>query len=536
MLFGHELWRGPLAFIIAPLVMLLFAMGHTWRRLGWIWLGFIALVSLALYRGTIQSFLHQVFNESVPSHWGKTTYMTVVIVSFAIGPALLMFALAGKNFKHTQSVKSLWLRNVATWAGCLPLIIVITALVYNRAWDFGKQFEPPAGAARLSGLVPPVITNPFGDGPTFVLLPDGRLCSYTGLERIPLTVAQTDSTQPNRYEPNLRATTNSRGQFIGGSNWVAIATTHSELIGIKSDGSLWSVRWSEWAGPAGDPFPNLTGAPRPKGATLRQTGPKIERIGNESDWKAVAGGSLHFITLKRDGTIWGWGNNTHQQLGEGPKTFTNGPVRIGNESDWTNVFAGRDCSFGVKRDGSIWKWGARAQQSRENTVGSNPVKLDIEVKGARAITSETGYQNYDLILDERGTLWGIGNIFPWHLVGRNAYVAGTFKPGTPGRLPAPSSSAIAAAYQRGIAGIKPDGTLWDQDATDDRNAPIPLYREFGKRTDWIAVAIEWDSVLALAKDGTICRFGEPFKPRPWSELLAPIRRVTWSINLLDAAK
>jgi len=110
-----------------------------------------------------------------------------------------------------------------------------------------------------------------------------------------------------------------------------------------------------------------------------------------------------------------------------------------------------------------------------------------------------------------------------------------FKPGAPCRLPSPNSSAIAAAERRGIAGIKADGTLWDQDADDSRNDPVPLYREFGRRTDWIAIAVEWDSILALAKDGTICRFGEPFRPRPWRELLAPIRRVTWSVNLLDAA-
>ena len=46
---------------------------------------------------------------------------------------------------------------------------------------------------------------------------------------------------------------------------------------------------------------------------------------------------------------------------------------------------------------------------------------------------------------------------------------------------------------------------------------------------------DWGVDVALAKDGTLCRFGEP-RLSPGLELLAPTRRVTWSLNLLDAAK
>jgi hypothetical protein len=85
-----------------------------------------------------------------------------------------------------------------------------------------------------------------------------------------------------------------------------------------------------------------------------------------------------------------------------------------------------------------------------------------------------------------------------------------------------------------MAALKSDGSLWNQPVSRIYDEiSIPPVR-LGDRTDWIAVSKDWNSLLALARDGTICRFGEPdLEPKP--ELLAPTRRVTWSLNLLDAA-
>ena len=50
-LFGATLWQGPLVLFVGAGVMLLFAMGHTWRRLRWFWAGLLALIAVALLRG-----------------------------------------------------------------------------------------------------------------------------------------------------------------------------------------------------------------------------------------------------------------------------------------------------------------------------------------------------------------------------------------------------------------------------------------------------------------------------------------------------
>jgi hypothetical protein len=63
----------------------------------------------------------------------------------------------------------------------------------------------------------------------------------------------------------------------------------------------------------------------------------------------------------------------------------------------------------------------------------------------------------------------------------------------------------------------------------------PLSVRLGNRTDWLAEAYEWPAVIALAKDGTVCRFGKSFYSDDLENLLAPTRRCTWSVNLLDSA-
>ncbi|MEI2723804.1 MAG: hypothetical protein V9H26_09780 [Verrucomicrobiota bacterium] len=38
-------------------MMLLFAMGHSWRRLRWFWASLLALIAVALWLGDIQAML-----------------------------------------------------------------------------------------------------------------------------------------------------------------------------------------------------------------------------------------------------------------------------------------------------------------------------------------------------------------------------------------------------------------------------------------------------------------------------------------------
>lgn len=523
-LLGVNLWQGPLVLLVGAGVMLLFAVGYTWRRLRWLWLGLAALTALLLSQGKILSVLN---GGLATSSSGGYKALTAIGVAAALCPVALTLALAANNFKHTQVSRAIWRRNAAIWLGCFALTGVLTALAYNRVWELAMTFEPPAGAPRLGGSVQPVITPNFVNKPMLVLLlvllPDGRVCSYQAYEPIP----HTGSSQANDSEPGWRPIENPRVKFVGGSNWVAIATTSREAVGVKSDGSLWRAPWFEQVDAPGNIVP--PGSPRQKGSTLRPIEMKFERIGSESAWTTVAASWQHCIALKRDGTIWGWGDNSNLQLGDGPK-FNNTPMQISQATNWIAVYAGNGHSYAVNRQQEIWKWGKFTAYNGDpfhRKSEDGPVKLNIKVSGVRDVS--TGNNDFDLVLDAEGNLWGLGCLPP--ALSDDGFNTGFFS--EPERLSGANWSAVSWDWLAFI-GLKADGTLWLR-SRDPYNLPLPKLAQLGQRTDWIAVRADWEGVFALAKDGTLCRFGnQTFSER--MELLAPTRRVTWSINLLDATK
>ncbi|MGI4870225.1 MAG: hypothetical protein ACRYFX_03490 [Janthinobacterium lividum] len=73
----------------------------------------------------------------------------------------------------------------------------------------------------------------------------------------------------------------------------------------------------------------------------------------------LAAGSSHCLALRRDGSLWAWGNNGFGQLGTGNTDFPafGQFVRVGSGQQWRDIAAGRDTSVGLQVDGSFWLWG-----------------------------------------------------------------------------------------------------------------------------------------------------------------------------------
>jgi len=93
-----------------------------------------------------------------------------------------------------------------------------------------------------------------------------------------------------------------------------------------------------------------------RAADLVERGLGLERAISEGAFVSVSAARAHSLALKRDGSLWGWGNNKHGQLGLGDRDDRDRPARIGGDSDWA-VAAVSAHTLALKRDGSLWAWG-----------------------------------------------------------------------------------------------------------------------------------------------------------------------------------
>ena len=354
-LFGFALWHGPVVLIVGAGVMLLAAVALSWRRWRWACLLMLGLPGLFFLNF---STIHAQSSDTLD-------LFDVLLLSFVFCLGFLALALALRNFNHLRPTASLWRRNAFIWLGCLLATGILTIPVYHRVWELFIRIEPPAHAARLSGDTRPAIISLHYGRPLLLLLPDGRLSCVRELERRVAPAMRDDSNCKSCTETIWRALEKPGVDFIGGSNWVQVASTLSEVVGIKADGTLWSAPWYEVVDATGNVRPSKTGVEAQKGERRREVELRFERVGEENDWKAISASWNYCIALKQNGTIWGWGDNYEGQLGDGPKVLTNGPVRIGAQADWVAVCAGLFASITVNQAGEVWRWGDHASATRE---------------------------------------------------------------------------------------------------------------------------------------------------------------------------
>lgn len=132
-----------------------------------------------------------------------------------------------------------------------------------------------------------------------------------------------------------------------------------------------------------------------------------------SPWVMVAVGESHSLGIREDGTLWGWGSNVSGQLGLEPDALTNSftavPIQLGNSSDWKTVSCGQKFSFAIKKDGSLWSWGDNQfGQLGQGTKETNVFK-PTQITRAAAVWQmvSCGY-NFAVALNDKGELWSCG--------------------------------------------------------------------------------------------------------------------------------
>jgi alpha-tubulin suppressor-like RCC1 family protein len=130
---------------------------------------------------------------------------------------------------------------------------------------------------------------------------------------------------------------------------------------------------------------------------------------------AIAAGQDHNLAVTSDKRLWSWGRNNNKQLGDGTTTHRDTPVPVETQSGaqstgMTKVLAigaGNLHSFAVRADGSLWGFGSNS--SNQLTNGVTPFTEFAQlIPGIAGVVSATGGSGHSVAVTAAGELYGWG--------------------------------------------------------------------------------------------------------------------------------
>ncbi len=123
---------------------------------------------------------------------------------------------------------------------------------------------------------------------------------------------------------------------------------------------------------------------------------------------AIAASSVNAYALRNDGTVWAWGSNARQGLGNGSSvTFSRVPVQVTGLKGIIAIDAGGSTAYALRADGTVWAWGDNTtSQLGAAPGGVSGAAVQVgELSGVTAIAAHNGGA-YARLSDTTVRAWG----------------------------------------------------------------------------------------------------------------------------------
>lgn len=278
-----------------------------------------------------------------------------------------------------------------------------------------------------------------------------------------------------------------------------------ELV-VLQDGTVWNRSWN-----SDSPHTQVAG------------------ISDGADLASALGGGGTFYVLKKDGTVWGWGNNTVGQLGDGTTTNRSTPVQVQNLSGVTKIAASNSTLFALKSDKTLWSIGNNGPngQAGIGTSALGPLP-PTQVSGGTNVVDIASNSVGGMLVKADGTVWvwGIGGengdgtttnqLAPVQLTTLSNITSITSSITGIGRTTfALSSTGTVYSWGSNAGGAYGDNTTTD--------SPTPI--QISGLSGITQITTSRNSVVALKNDGTLLKWGGgPSTPTPYTST-RPITRL-----------
>ncbi|MCC2548199.1 hypothetical protein LJY25_17245 [Hymenobacter sp. BT175] len=224
-----------------------------------------------------------------------------------------------------------------------------------------------------------------GRSHSLALLASGQVLSWGAGQQGQLGTGTTTGRQTPGEVPGLPACT----QVVAGVDY--------SLALAAADGALWSWGLNN-QGQLGD------GTVTDRRAPVRIAPPAGLR------WTQADAGLQHALALASDGSLWAWGSNSLNQLGDGTSTSRLAPVRIAPPAGhtWTAVAAGNYFSMALCSDGGLYSWGEGGVLGNGAAQGRNTPGRVAPPSGQTWTQVATG-QYHALALTSAGHVYSTGD-------------------------------------------------------------------------------------------------------------------------------
>ena len=243
---------------------------------------------------------------------------------------------------------------------------------------------------------------------------------------------------------------------------------------IKGDGKLWCWGFNYY-GETGNGTTALSSAP--------------QQIGALTDWQTVSANSRFKHAVKTDGTLWAWGKNAYGNLGLGDATNRSSPVQVGALTDWGYAVFSQGWfgdAMSVKSDGTLWGWGLNAygELGLGDGAGRNS---PVQVGALTTWSDVAGGQYFHIAVKTDGTLWAMGRNNKGQLGTGN-----TTSYNSPVQVGALTDWESVEATGDSSLAKKTDGTIWSWGSADDGRLGLNTATaidysspvQIGAETDW----------------------------------------------------